>query len=72
MPDHDTAAPTLPTLQQLLVRVVGEDELRSRMTANSPHVLGTLNTFQEMANAYGTIFLEAALAGPPQVQPESP
>ena len=24
MPDHDTAAPTLPTLQQLLVRVVGE------------------------------------------------
>jgi len=49
------------TLASHLTQTIADDELRDRMSANSPHVLDTLNTFEEMAAAYGEIFREAAL-----------
>jgi glycosyltransferase involved in cell wall biosynthesis len=55
-----------------LAQAVGDDELRMRLGANSPHVLDTLNTFEEMAAAYGGIFREAELLierRPEQVAP---
>jgi glycosyltransferase involved in cell wall biosynthesis len=41
--------------------LIADNDLRRRFAENSPHVLDTLNTFGEMAAAYGTIFREAAL-----------
>jgi GT2 family glycosyltransferase/glycosyltransferase involved in cell wall biosynthesis len=49
------------TLASHLTQTIADDELRNRMAANSPHVLDTLNTFEEMAASYGEIFREAAL-----------
>lgn len=49
------------TLAAHVAQAVGNDELRMRLAANSPHMLDTLNTFEEMAAAYGGIFREAAL-----------
>ena len=49
------------TLAAHMAQIVGDDDLRMRLAANSPHVLDTLNTFEEMAAAYGGIFREAAL-----------
>jgi GT2 family glycosyltransferase/glycosyltransferase involved in cell wall biosynthesis len=49
------------TLAAHVTQAVGDDELRMRLAANSPHVLDTLNTFDEMVAAYGEIFHEAAL-----------
>jgi GT2 family glycosyltransferase len=46
-------------LQQLIT----DDALRVRLAANSPHVLATLNSFDEMIAAYATVFREAALSG---------
>jgi len=47
-----------------LRHLVNEDAVRERLQANSPHVLATLNTFDEMVAAYATAFREAALTGP--------
>jgi len=47
-----------------LRHLVEEDAVRERLQANSPHVLATLNTFDEMVAAYATAFREAALTGP--------
>ena len=49
------------TLVAHLTQAIGDDDLRNRMAGNSPHVLDTLNTFEEMAAAYGGIFREAGL-----------
>ncbi|HSE12692.1 MAG TPA: glycosyltransferase, partial [Rudaea sp.] len=45
-----------------LRQIIGEDAVRERLRSNSPHVLATLNTFEEMTAAYGTMFREAALS----------
>ena len=50
-------------LARHLTNLAADNDLRKRFSANSEHVLATLNTFDEMVNAYGTIFREAALAG---------
>jgi glycosyltransferase involved in cell wall biosynthesis len=42
-----------------LRQLTDDAALRTRLAANSPHVLGTLNTFDEMVAAYGMIFREA-------------
>jgi glycosyltransferase involved in cell wall biosynthesis len=42
-----------------LQQLVDDDAARRRLAANSPHVLATLNTFDEMVAAYGTVFREA-------------
>jgi glycosyltransferase involved in cell wall biosynthesis len=42
-----------------LAQLVENDAARARLAANSPHVLATLNTFDDMVAAYGTIFREA-------------
>jgi glycosyltransferase involved in cell wall biosynthesis len=49
------------TLAAHLEKLIADDDLRQRFAESSPHVLDTLNTFEEMAAAYGTIFREAAL-----------
>jgi len=44
-----------------LGQLIDDDATRQRLAANSPHVLATLNTFDEMVVAYGRIFGEAVL-----------
>jgi glycosyltransferase involved in cell wall biosynthesis len=46
-----------------LRQLVDDDAARARLATNSPHVLATLNTFDEMVAAYGQIFRESALLG---------
>ena len=41
-----------------LRQLIDDAALRTRLAENSPHVLATLNTFEEMIAAYGTIFRE--------------
>jgi len=54
-------------LAEHLRQLVDDAALRSRLAENSQHVLATLNTFDEMIAAYGTIFREApgTFAPPP-------
>ena len=52
-----------------LQHLVNDDAVRERLQSNSPHVLATLNTFEEMVGTYGTIFREAALTGPTEHAP---
>jgi GT2 family glycosyltransferase/glycosyltransferase involved in cell wall biosynthesis len=47
--------------------LIDDDSARNRLAANSPHVLATLNTFDEMVAAYGSLFREA-----PGTVPASP
>jgi glycosyltransferase involved in cell wall biosynthesis len=47
-----------------LERLASDAATRDRLAANSPHMLATLNTFDEMVGAYGQIFREAALTAP--------
>jgi glycosyltransferase involved in cell wall biosynthesis len=47
-----------------LRHLIDDDAVRERLQANSPHVLATLNTFDEMVAAYATAFREAALTAP--------
>ncbi len=42
-----------------LQQLIDDSVARKRLAANSPHVLATLNTFDEMVAAYGTVFREA-------------
>src|SRR4029079_643925 len=44
-----------------LQRLIVDDALRERLQTQSPHVLATLNTFEEMIAAYAALFREAAL-----------
>jgi len=46
-----------------LRHLIDDDAVRERLQANSPHVLATLNTFDEMVGAYASAFREAALSG---------
>jgi len=51
-------------LARHLQSLIDDDALRERMASNSPHVLATLNTYDEMVEAYGEVFREAALTTP--------
>jgi glycosyltransferase involved in cell wall biosynthesis len=55
-----------------LQRMIDDDALRAKLAANSPHVLATLNSFEEMVDAYATSFREAALTRPPAVAGAQP
>jgi glycosyltransferase involved in cell wall biosynthesis len=54
------AAKLAAHLQQLIT----DDGARAHLAGNSPHLLATLNTFEEMVDAYATLFREAALTAP--------
>jgi len=49
-------------LAQHVAKLINDADLRTRFSSNSGYVLATLNSFDEMVNAYGSIFREAALA----------
>jgi len=47
-------------LAQHLDRLIRDDAVRARMSNESPHVLRCLTQFDEMIEAYGRVFREAA------------
>ena len=49
-------------LARQITRLLNDDALRARMSDNSPLVLQCLTQFDEMIEAYGAVFREAASA----------
>jgi glycosyltransferase involved in cell wall biosynthesis len=49
-------------LARQIARLIGDDAFRARMADNSPLVLQCLTKFDEMLEAYGAVFREAASA----------
>jgi len=56
-----------------LGQLIDDDAARHRLAANSPHMLATLNSFDEMVAAYATVFREApgTIAAPPRQDREA-
>jgi len=55
-----------------LQRLIVDDALRERLQTQSPHVLATLNTFDEMIAAYAALFREAALTAEAPMRQAAP
>ncbi len=54
-----------------LAQLIDDDAARHRLAANSPHMLATLNSFDEMVAAYGSVFREAPGTVAPAPRPEA-